>query len=189
LWPLLSGLFNLTKPFGIWVVGALLYLVVFATGNIQHDYYQIPIIPIVSILLAFGTYYLWTSKSHPFLNKIVLIFSLGMMFGLAWFEVRGLYQINNYAIVLAGQAVDRLTPKDSVVVAPYVGDTAFLYQTNRPGFPYMYMPIKDMIDMYSADYYVSVSQDAQTKDIMNKYIVIEQKPEYVIVKLEEPRRP
>ena len=53
----------------------------------------------------------------------------------------------------------------------------------------MTMPIKDMIDRYSADYYVSLTLDGGTKDIMNKYIVIEEKPEYVIVKLEEPIRP
>ena len=51
------------------------------------------------------------------------------------------------------------------------------------------MPEKDLHDIYSADYYVSVNYDADTNRIMDKYIVLEKTPEYVIVKLEEPIRP
>ena len=39
------------------------------------------------------------------------------MFAFSWYEVRGRYQINHYSIVDAGRAVDRLTPKDAVVLA------------------------------------------------------------------------
>lgn len=84
--------------------------------------------------------------------------------------------------------MDEITPKDSVVVAPYNGDTAFLYQTNRRGFAYVPFPIKDLIDRFDAQYYVSVTYDPQTRAIMDKYIVVEENPSYVIVKLEEPIR-
>jgi len=192
LWPFLHGFFVQNSYFSLWTVGALVYLFTFATGNVQHDYYQTPIMPIISVFLGLGTVKLWAMHDtylKNWLHRFILIFSLACMFLFAWYDIRGLYQVNNWAMVHAGVAVDRLTPKDSVVVAPYGGDTAFLYQTNRPGFPFMTMPIKDMIDRYSADYYVSLTLDGGTKDIMNKYIVIEEKPEYVIVKLEEPIRP
>ena len=111
------------------------------------------------------------------------------MLGLAWYDIKGDYQINNWPIVEAGRAVDRLAPKDAVVIAPYGGDTAFLYQTNRAGFPFMYLPIKDFIDRFNATYYVSVNYDADTNAIIKKYTVVEKTPNYVIVKLEEPIRP
>jgi len=192
LWPFLHGLFSSPAYFGLWVIAALLYLFTFATGNVHHDYYQIPIIPVVSILLAHGTIALWSwggTYLKVWLSRLVLVVSLGLGLAFAWYDIRGLYQINNGSIIAAGLAVDRLTPPDSVVVAPYMGDTAFLYQTNRPGFPFMYMPIKDMIDRYSADYYVSVNYDDDTRKIMAKYIVIEETPQYVVVKLEEPILP
>lgn len=110
------------------------------------------------------------------------------MFAFSWYEVRGRYQINHYSIVDAGRAVDRLTPKDAVVLAPYNGDTAFLYQTNRRGFPFVYFPVKDFIDNYGVTYYVSVNYDALTREVMNKYTVVEQNPDFVIVKLEELQR-
>ena len=192
IWPALHGLFAASGYFVLWTISALLYLFTFATGNIQHDYYQIPIIPVVSVLLALGSIHLWNwggTYLKTWLSRLVLLVTLGFGLAFSWYDVRGLYQVNNWAMVKAGAVVDRLTPPDSVVVAPYQGDTAFLYQTNRPGFPFMYMPIKDMIDRYSADYYVSVNLDEETKKIMKKYLVIEQTPEYVIVKLIEPVLP
>lgn len=49
----------LIKPFGkessilhYFALASFLYLIVFATGNVQHDYYQIFIVPALSIFLA-----------------------------------------------------------------------------------------------------------------------------------------
>ncbi len=183
IFPLLEGLLAMGGYWVWWVVGGLLYLFTFATGNVHHDYYQIPIIPIIAVLLALGV-----AKANTFLKKILMLLCVLFMFAFSWYEVRGRYQINHYSIVNAGRAVDRITPKDAVVLAPYNGDTAFLYQTNRRGFPFVYFPVKDFIDNYGVTYYVSVNYDTLTREVMNKYTIIEQNPDFVIVKLEEPRR-
>jgi len=109
------------------------------------------------------------------------------MLAFSWYDMRGDYQINHGEIIDAGKRIDEITPKDAVVVAPFDGDTAFLYQTNRSGFAYVPFPIKDLIDRMGVTYYVSVNYDAQTKDIMKKYTVIEENPKFVIVKLVEPK--
>lgn len=183
--PLLLGLAVAPGYFVFWFLSALAYLFTFATGNIQHDYYQIPIIPALAVLLAVGTLRFFKTWRQ----KAIIVVSLAFMFAFSWYQVRGYYQVNHWEIVHAGQAVDQIVPKDAKVVAPYFGDTAFLYQTNRPGFPFMTMPIKDMKDRYGVMYYVSTNYDDETNAIMNKYIVINKTPEYVIVKLEEPIRP
>lgn len=186
LWPFLTGMLASIPYFAIWGIGALLYVIVFATGNIQHDYYQIPVVPIVAIFLAIGFIKLWHLN---FFSKVLVVFCTVLMLGLTWYDLRGNYIINRWEIIEAGQAVDRLTPADAVVVAPYLGDTAFLYQTNRWGFPVLPLPIKDLIDRFNATYYVSVNYDSDTTAIMKKYTVIEQTPRYVVVKLIEPLRP
>ncbi len=183
IYPLLEGLVAINSYWLAWVIGALAYLTVFATGNVHHDYYQITIIPIISIILALGV-----SRANTFIKKLLMLVCVLFMFAFSWYEVRGRYQINHYSIVDAGRAVDRLTPKDAVVLAPYNGDTAFLYQTNRRGFPFVYFPVKDFIDNYGVTYYVSVNYDALTREVMNKYTVVEQNPDFVIVKLEELQR-
>jgi len=185
LWPFLNGAFSTFGAFGVWTISALLYLFTFATGNVRHDYYQIPIIPIVSILLALGSWHLWHIKTRTWLNRLVLIFSLVIMFGVSWYDVKGLYQINNGSILMAGEAVDRLLPQDSLIVAPYNGDTAFLYQTKRRGFTHLPLPIKDLKDRYNIQYYVSTTYDSDTRAIMDQYTILEVKPEYVIIKLDE----
>jgi hypothetical protein len=182
LFPFLSGVIQSTQ-FLPWIISAVLYLSVFATGNVRHDYYQIPVIPVISIFLAQGTVYLLKQK---FISRILVIFSLVMMLGMSWYDVRGNFNVNNWEITEAGKRIDEITPKDAIVVAPYNGDTAFLYHTNRRGFAYVPLPIKDLIDRYNATYYVSVTYDQQTRAIMEKYTVIEETPRFVIVKLVEP---
>jgi len=183
IFPLLEGLQKINLYWFTWILGALLYLFTFATGNVHHDYYQIPIIPIISILLALGV-----AKANTIYKKILMLVCVLFMFAFSWYEVRGRYQINHYEIVNAGHAVDRLTPKEAIILAPYNGDTAFLYQTNRRGFPFVYFPVKDFIDNYGVTYYVSVNYDTLTREVMNKYTVVEQNPDFVIVKLEELQR-
>lgn len=169
--------------------GAALYLIVFATGNVQHDYYQYLIIPALAIFVARGWWLLW--QGLPILlprivTILIALLLLPMMFYSSWNEVKGLYQINNYSAVVAGQQADKVLPKDAIVVAPYGGDTSFLYQINRAGFPFVILPIDQMISIYGVDVYVSTSYDDQTNSVMKRYTVIEQDPRYVIVDLNKP---
>lgn len=169
-----------------WFGGALVYLIVFATGNVHHDYYQILIIPAISILLGVGSANIIkrTFFDLPSLVKTgTLVVCIAFMWAFSWYDVRGNYQVNRYAIVMAGKAVDRLVPQDAIVIAPYDGDTAFLYQTNRRGFPILPLPIEEMPKRFGAQYYVSVNYDDNTNHIMSKFQVLEKTKDYVVVKL------
>lgn len=188
VWPFLVGVTESSGYILAMLTGSLLYLIVFATGNVQHDYYQLPIIPSIAAAMAFGIWKVWHSQKifwRKLLSRTILIFSIGCMLGFGWYDIRGMYQINNWSIVKAGQELDRIAPKDAIVIAPYQGDTAFLYQTNRAGFAYLYKPIKDMIDRFHASYYISVNYDDDTNELMKKYTIVEKNPEFVILKLEE----
>jgi hypothetical protein len=180
-----TGLMTAAGYFIAWAAAAFIYLSVFATGNVRHDYYQIPIIPALSVLLSLGTISLLKKN---LISRLLVIISLGFMLAFSWYDVKGDYQVNHWEIVSTGKRVDEVLPKDAIIVAPYDGDTAFLYQTNRRGFAYVPFPIKDLIDRYHVGYYVSVNYDTATKAVMEKYTVIEQNPQYVIVKLVEPKR-
>lgn len=167
-------------------VSSFLYLIVFATGNVQHDYYQYLLMPILAIFVARGFWLLF--RGVPlFLPRIVTIplaiFLLIMTYYLTWNEIKGLYQVNNWAIVHAGVQADKLLPKDAIVVAPYQGDSAFLYQTNRSGFTMVLGSVEDMMRDYKVTYYVSTSKDAKTAWLMQKYKTLVENPEYIIVDL------
>lgn len=138
------------------LASSLLYLFVIARGNVQHDYYQILIIPTLVIFLAKGADFLLTAPRELFHRVtccLLLVACCLAMLGFSWYHVRDYFNINNRSIVVAGEAVDRLTPKDAKVIAPMEGDTSFLYQTNRKGWPSFQKPIEEMIVM-GANYLV-----------------------------------
>ncbi|MBI2011817.1 glycosyltransferase family 39 protein [Candidatus Daviesbacteria bacterium] len=163
---------------------SFLYLIIFARGNVQHDYYQYLITPALIIFSAKGFGLLF--KGAPFLIPRLISIPIGLslfflMIYLSWVEVKGLYQINNPVIVETGKFADKILPKEAIVVAPYNGDSAFLYQVNRPGWPNLSFPIEDLIKNYGVTHYISTTRDENTVKIMQKYKVLEDNPKFVIV--------
>ncbi len=170
----------------LFAFGSFLYLFVLAKGNVQHDYYQTLIVPMLVIFVAKGFVDLMRGI-QGFLPRMITI-PLALLFlpltlYLTWGEVKGLYQINNGAIVEAGKVANQILPEDAVVVAPYQGDTSFLYQINRPGWAVVAYPIKDLHDLFKVNYYISTSKDAKTKWVMRKYVTIVDNKDFVIVDL------
>lgn len=165
--------------------GCGLYLVIFASGNVQHDYYQVPLIPTLSIFMALGADFLFFEKN--FFNKYVGVVSgivlLAFLYAFGFYEVRGYYWINRPQIVEAGQAADKLLPKNATVIAPYNGDTAFLYQTNRHGYPIVDRPLEKFVES-NTHYLISVDpQDSGIKNLSRKCQTLESTADYVIINL------
>lgn len=174
----------------LFALSLLSYLVVFATGNVQHDYYQVALVPALAIFVARG-FILLIQGLPSFLPRFFLIplsvLLLVLTFYLTWNEVKGLYQINNGVIVEAGERADAILPKEAVVIAPYNGDTTFLYHTNRPGWANVSFPIAEMIDRFGVTHYVSVNYDDQTNEFIQKYETVEKTDKYVILDLRVKR--
>lgn len=190
-WGLVLFVFGILKPksyfIKFFILGMFLYVTVVASANVRHDYYQIVTIPAVSLVVASGVCFLWTNLIfNRVLLRVLIIFSVGMMLMVGWFQIKDDYNINHPEIIEAGAAVDAITPKDALVVAPYDGDTAFLYQTNRWGWPAIDDSIDNIISR-GADYYVSVNLDsADTKMIKSRFKTIKETSRYVIVDLHRP---
>ncbi|OGE34504.1 hypothetical protein A3H85_00840 [Candidatus Daviesbacteria bacterium RIFCSPLOWO2_02_FULL_40_8] len=166
------------------LLSSLLYLVVFATGNVQHDYYQYLIAPVLILFTVRGFMLLFTTIPQfipRYITIPVALFLLVLTIYLPWNEVKGLYQINNGIIVEAGHRADDILPKNAKVVAPYNGDTSFLYYVNRPGWAFLAYPIEDLVKNYGITHYVSVNFDDQTNKIIKKYKVVEKTEKYVII--------
>jgi hypothetical protein len=170
------------------LLGVFLYVSIVATANVRHDYYQAITVPLVCLALASGSLFLWEAKMfNKWISRGILILSIGVMLIVSSLQVREYYKIDHPEIIEAGIAADALLPKDALVIAPYNGDTAFLYQTKRRGWPFVELPIPELIAK-GAHYWVSVNfGDPQTQEVMNEYTVIQQTPSYVIVDLTKER--
>ncbi len=168
----------------VWFFSVVAYMTIFAMGNVTHDYYQLPLMPVGSILVAFGFWAIIDQAKTPlskWLNPVIALVLLTLSFAFGWYEVRGFFNINRPEIVAAGQAVDRLTPKDALVIAAYNSDPAFLYQTNRAGWP-------DGVDIETkiqqgATHYVSVNYDNVSQYLESKCPVLEKTAAYIIIEL------
>jgi hypothetical protein len=164
-----------------WWLSIVLYFIVLASGNIQHDYYQNLMIPIVAVSVARGSLILQQKfkKAHlgtAFVSLILLS---------AWFlsakQVAGFFNVNNWEYIEAGQAIDRLTPSNALVIAPAMGDTAFLFQTNRRGWP-LGFNIEEKIEA-GATVYVNTSDDKERRQLEEKYQTLEKTDRYLILDL------
>ncbi|MDO8503189.1 MAG: glycosyltransferase family 39 protein [bacterium] len=171
-------------------LGMFAYVSVIATANVRHDYYQTLVIPAVALVLARGVLFLWESEfTNRLLTRLLVVVVIVWTIIFPFYEIRELYKVNHPELLRAGTALDNIAPKDALVVAPYNGDTAFLYQTKRSGWPYQTNSIEELIS-FGADYYISVNlNDPQTLDVMRKFEIPAQTDEYVIVDLGKHRQP
>ncbi len=171
-----------------WLVGIAVYFVVLARGNVTHDYYQLPLVPVGCVFMAYGIEFLLT-YGKGFVQKVlnigVALVLIVLMLAFGWYEVRGYFNINHPEIIEAGQAVDRLLPQDAKVIAPYQFDPAFLYQTNRYGWTN-----DDKVPRYikeGATHLVSVNFDDNTNHWMQVCNVLEKTDKWVIIDLQNCR--
>ena len=172
-----------------WWFGIGLYFIVIATGNVHHDYYQAILTPIIALTLGHAVVVLDTFLNKKF-NALV---SMGitstliiLMLVLSYNQVKGYYNVNHPEYALAGKAADAILPKDAKVIAPqYGGDTAYLFQINRSGWPFGYS-IDEKIQL-GATHYVSTSYDDEAIELEKKYMIIEKTTDYIIIDLTNPR--
>ena len=164
-----------TQPLAISLtVGIFLYFIIIAQGNIQHDYYQILIIPSLSILCGLGYFYIY---EIIFKNYFLKIFSIFFIFTLSTFL--------SYQKVIEYYKINEITPKDSIIIAPYNGDTALLYHTNRPGFPiqvYDFDSIKSQFPNKPI-YFVSLNYNDYTNKIIKQFPTIYRDSQFIILEI------
>lgn len=178
------GLMGARMLDGLLGIGGLLYLIVFAAGNVQHDYYQIILLPVISMFVAKGLTILWKQ------SKTLCTVSLLFMLAFSWYTIRTFYWVNRPEIIEAGQMADRILPKDAKVIAPYNGDTTFLYQTKRLGWPLGFDIDKKLAQ--GATHYVTVSptdNDWETKTLAETYTVLVRNEKFAIIDLTKPKAP
>ena len=167
----------------VWLLGTIAYLAVFATGNVQHDYYQIITIPIICVFIAKGVIFLLRPpiQLSRALSIMLLVISSAFALAFGWFHIRDYFNINHPEIIEAGEAANHILPPEAKVIAPYQGDTAFLYQTNRRGWP-IGGNIKDKIKQGATDY-ITTTLDDEANELISRCVPSVQTATYTIISL------
>lgn len=161
-------------------LSSILYVCIIATGNVQHDYYQILIMPTVALFMGLGAFYLWKKGT---LLRITTIFVIMLSLYLSWNLVKDYFNINNPSLVIAGKKADAILPKDAKVIAPYDGDTTLLYYINRPGWPAFQDSVENLKKL-GATHLLFVKPLKRDIDSFGKeYQIVAISPDYLILKL------
>ena len=164
--------------------GGFIYVSIVATANVRHDYYQTFLVAPIALALGYGVYALWTTTLfNKIATRILLVFSLLIMFMAGGVLIKEYYKVNHPEIVSAGLAADRLLPKDAMIIAPYTGDTAFLYQTDRYGWPVVDTSFEKLIER-GARYFVAVNfADPDMQKLLQTNKVVARTDSYIIIDL------
>lgn len=127
------------RVFDAWAVGVALYSFVFWRFLLDHSYYQLPLIPVAAYYAGRGFEFL---VSRGFFRRFWVALAAGLLV-LASVATSarfypGIYSVTPELsrIVKAGEAVQRLTPQGSLVLANYGGSTIQLYYCNRKGWAF-----------------------------------------------------
>lgn len=175
-----------------WWLGIACYFIIIATGNVRHDYYQYFTTPILSITVGYGVLQLYKTlytikikalskhtKHLIALTTCAILYICMLFFGLR--ATHGFFNVNNWEYVTAGKRADEILPADALVIAPAFGDTAFLFQTNRKGWPIGFN-IEEKIEK-GATHYISTSYDDEARMLEDKYFIVEKTDLYIIIDL------
>lgn len=175
------------KMFLALFLGIVAFFTIIATGNVQHDYYQTLIVPSLSIIIGFGLFY---QLKHLFNNRYlsisITIVTMISFLSYSWYQVNEYYKINNPDIVKAGNYANQHLPQDSLVIAPYFGDTAFLYQTKRFGYPIEIYDFPKLLPLHPNRhiFFISVNYNDYTEEQITKYPTIYRDPTFIILKIQ-----
>lgn len=177
--------------FFMFLFSSLIFMFTLATGNVQHDYYQILIIPTLAVFFGKGIDMIVNNFGGVFSKWIAVVTTIaciGFMMAFSWFVIRDFYNIQHPEIITAGNAVNKKTQKDAKIVAPYGGDTTLLYATGRNGWPVFDRPLSQFIKQ-GAKAMVFVNPAQSELNFKNYFAVLDEGKDYIIYDLTHPLKP
>jgi len=180
-----------------WSLSMLIFIFVFAAGNVTHDYYQIPLIPIFCLFLAKGANFLLFERDKNFdkiLSGILFIVCFLLMFAFSWYQVRDFYNIQS-GVDLAGHWIDENTAKDSLILTGDSNDATLLYNSNRWGWSGGYASnypnepgTIEQVKLLGATYYVATKFNYGSdfgKYMLKNYPVLKQTNQFIVFSLKD----
>ena len=145
------------------LLGSLAFLFVFQGGNVQHEYYQIMILPAIAMFVGVGISFIYTNSrqfiSATFLIPIIVATYAFSIF-ISYYTVRNYYNYSN-ELVQISKIVRDLTDKSDLIVTDTLGDTTLLYLSERRGAPAVY---KDLTELKHDGYKYFVTQKIDVAD-------------------------
>jgi len=167
------------------LISAFVFIFVFQGGNVQHEYYQLLILPALAIYVGLGTAHLLTTRKN-YQPKIILIPTVIALYLLSFYfsfyQVRNFYHYSRDLPKIAN-VIQTFTNKNDKIITDTVGDTTLLYLAHRRGAP---APYKDFSSLKKEGYRYFITMKAEVIKGMKKsgkYQLIFQNNKFALFKL------
>lgn len=127
-----------TMLWGMLGLSALFFIFVFQGGNIQFTYYQVIILPIITIYAGIGVDLLWKTRRYltaPIFSFAIIFAVVAAGYFFSHGIVKGYYTYSQDLVQIA-DIVSTITEQDARIVTDQAGDTTLLYLADRTGTAY-----------------------------------------------------
>jgi len=122
--------------FDWWLVAMVLFVVAVGYGN-RHPWYQLPFVPIAAAFAGAACSF-FGSKISSRVAAVTLSILLASSFAiLAAFYVRPLYESTAAQHRDAGLELNKITARDALIVAAYMGNPTIFYYAHRKGWHFL----------------------------------------------------
>lgn len=164
-------------------VSALVYLLVFQGGNLQHEYYQTLILPVLAIMVGVGIGFFYSDSKkfiHPVLMSITIFTIFIFSFYFSYFKVAD-YYLYSQELVQEANIINSLTDPEDKIVTDRTGDTTLLYLSDRRGAPSIF---RDPIDLKKLGYkYLITSNDGEINKMKPDFKIIFENEKFTLFRL------
>ncbi len=148
---ILGAVVKQKSRFLMFILGsALLYLFVFQGGNVQHEYYQIVILPALALGVGAGIDIFLGKRFRPLVPQLPAFVAVAgiviMSFLFSYFRVKDYYQYPTDMPQIA-RIIETLTDPDDKIITDTTGDTTLLYLANRRGSPVQFKELPELQKM------------------------------------------
>lgn len=168
--------------FHTFLFSSISYLLVFQGGNVQHEYYQILILPTLAIFFGLGIDSLLQKKS--LINHSMTIVLIPLLLSFSWYfsfdKVKNYY---NYSqeLIQEAKVLNNLTGPEDLIVTDRMGDTTLLYLAERKGSPSIY---KEPYELKEIGYkYLITSSQQQIQLMKTEYKTVFENDKFTLFAL------
>lgn len=167
------------------LVSSIAYVCTFQGGNVQHEYYQILILPTIAMFTGMGASFMY-EHAHGLIGKITAVLLIaGLLVGgwiFSWDKVHHYYYSLSDIPQFATIVQTFVRPNEKIVVDT-AGDTTALYAFDRKGSPSLFAGASDLKNMGYSYIFTYNQETARNLQIGTTARVISASDRYVLLKL------
>lgn len=165
------------------LISSLSYILIFQGGNLQHEYYQTLLLPVLAMMIGLGIDFIFKNNKNfisPFFISLFIFLTFGFSFYFSYFRVIDYYQYSP-ELVQEAKIISSLTDENDLIVTDRTGDTTLLYLSERRGAPSIF---KDPLELKKLGYkYLITSSEGQINSMKTEFEIVFENEKFTLFKL------